>query len=585
MTPAPGPLPLPGRATYRRAVPPPDPPGSATAPDGLTSSPLTAPVLAAAVTAAASGGHLEATLHDIVHAAVRHVDATYGALGVLTNDGRRLDRFVIAGMDEHDLERIGRLPDGLGLLGVLVDDPRVLNLADLNTHPAAVGLPPGHPPMRSFLGVPVRVGDDSFGNLYLTEKRNGDIFTDADVEIAQALAAVAGLAIGNARLVERTEVRDRWRQAGTDMTLDLLSGGSPDEVLRSVATRVTVLASADLCAVLAPSLVDDESLTIVAAEGEAAADMEGVRIPLQGTYIGSTHQAGGFRMIDDISTMPVVGRRAATVVELTAGYGPAMVAPVGSPPDRDLVVVMRTSGREPFSHDELQMFSTFVSRASAVLELSRAQQRERQLRLQADRDRIARDLHDHVVQRIFATALSLDRLSRSLAPDEPEAAARLSASVDELDSTISEIRTAIFELQQDDGPEPSTVRRQLSDVVRQATEGHVLQRDVRFRGPVDQLPRDLTPDLVAVVRELVTNVVRHADAHRVTVTVTAGEEIRVTVTDDGCGLPPVTVRSGLANLADRAERRGGRFSIRTGASGTEVCWVASRRGPPVRDAV
>jgi signal transduction histidine kinase len=184
------------------------------------------------------------------------------------------------------------------------------------------------------------------------------------------------------------------------------------------------------------------------------------------------------------------------------------------------------------------------------------------------------------VQRIFATALSLDRLSRSLAPQHPDAAARLTASVDELDGTIAEIRTAIFELQQDDGPEPSTLRRQLTDVVRQVTEGHALRRDVRFRGRVDQLPRELTPDLLAVVRELVTNVVKHAEAQRVTVTVAAGEEVRVMVTDDGCGLPPVTVRSGLANLADRAERRGGRFSIRTGASGTEVCWIAVRPSVP-----
>ena len=538
---------------------------------------LTAPVLAAAVTAAASGGHLEATLHDIVEAAVRHVDATYGALGVLTHDGRRLDRFVIAGMAAADIERIGRLPDGEGLLGLLVDEPQVLNLMDLNAHPAASGFPPGHPPMRSFLGVPVRVGEATFGNLYLTEKRTGEGFTIADIEIAQALAAVAGLAIRNARLVEQTEARDRWRQAGTDMTTELLSGAEPEQVLRSVATSVTELAAADLGVVLAPSLDDDASLTIVAAEGEAAADVEGVRVPLQGTYVGSTHQAGGSRLIDDIGTMPVVGRRAATVIELTRGYGPAMVAPLGNQPDRDLAVVLRSTGREPFSPEELQMFATFATRASAILELARAQQRERQLRLQADRDRIARDLHDHVVQRIFATALSLDRLSRALAPQDPEAAARLSASVDELDGTIAEIRTAIFELQLEDGPERSTVRGQLTDVVRQATEGHAIQRDLRFRGAVDELPRELTSDLLAVVRELVTNVVRHAVAQRVTVTVSATEEVRVAVTDDGCGLPSVTVRSGLANLAERAERRGGRFSIRTGESGTEVCWIAPRR--------
>jgi signal transduction histidine kinase len=570
--PVPGPLSDPGQATYRRAVPPPDLPGHPATGNGRD-----LPVLAAAVKAAASGSRLEATLHDIVLAAVRHVDAEYGALGVLTNDGRRLDRFVVVGMDERDAERIGRLPAGDGLLGLLVDDPAVLMLKDLGQHPASVGFPDGHPPMRSFLGVPVRVGEDVFGNLYLTEKRTGGSFGPADVEIAQALAAVAGLAIGNARLAEQTEVRSRWGQAATEMATALLAGAEPEQVLRSVATRVAALTEADLAGVLAPSVDDAETLTIVAAEGRGAEEVEGVRVPLVGTYIGSAHQAGAARLIDNVNAMPVVGRRAAAVVELTAGYGPALVVPVGNAPDRDLLVAMRATGRAPFSQEDLQLLSTFATRASLALELARAQQRERELRLQADRDRIARDLHDHVVQRIFATALSLDRLSRALAPGNPEAAARLSASVDELDGTMAEIRTAIFELQQADGPEPSTVRRQLTDVVRQVTEGHALQRDVRFRGAVDDLPRELAPDLVAVVRELVTNVVRHADAQRVTVIVSAADEVRVAVTDDGSGLPSVTVRSGLANLADRAERRGGRFSIRTGESGTEVCWIAPRR--------
>jgi signal transduction histidine kinase len=199
--------------------------------------------------------------------------------------------------------------------------------------------------------------------------------------------------------------------------------------------------------------------------------------------------------------------------------------------------------------------------------------------VQADRDRIARDLHDHVVQRIFATALSLDRLGRSLHPEHPEAAARLARSVDELDATMAEIRSAIFELHQEDGLAPVSVRQQLAGVVRQATEGHALRRDLRFRGAVDDLPRELVPDLVAVVRELVTNVVRHAAAGRVTVTVTAREEVEVAVADDGVGLAPVAVRSGLGNLSDRAERRGGRLVIATNGSGTEVRWTVPARRP------
>jgi signal transduction histidine kinase len=534
------------------------------------------PVLTAVI-AAASGGADEATLNDILRAAVRHVDARYGALGLLTPDGSRVERFLVVGMDDADAERIGRLPTGKGILGLLVADPAPLRLDDLGRHPAAIGFPPGHPPMRSFLGVPIRVGDAVFGNLYLTEKRGGGPFTEADTDVARALAAVAGLAITNGRLAAQFEKRHRWGQAATEMATALLSGADPDDVLRAVSTRVSDLTGGDMAGVLTPSADDDGTLTIVAAVGHYGDDVEGVRVPLAGSYVGPTLAAGVPRLIEDISTMPVVGRRAAVVVELTTGYGPAMIVPLGTGSDRGLLVTLRRRGAPGFDAEDLASMATFATRASVVLELARTQQRERRLQLQTDRDRIARDLHDHVVQRIFATALSLDRLSRVLQPEQPEAADRLCRIVDELDGTMAEIRAAIFELHQEDGPR-SAVRSQLADVVRQVTEGHDLQRDVRFRGQVDDLPREIVPDLVAVVRELVTNVVRHAGACRVTVTVGSADEVTVAVADDGTGLPEVTARSGLANLADRAERRGGRLTTFAGPSGTQVCWAVPAPG-------
>ena len=550
-------------------MPPPDPASSA----AEYGNGRVAPVLAAALQAAASGSHLESTLHDIVPAAVRHVDAGYGAMGVLTADGRRLDRFVIVGMDSEERDRIGRQPAGRGILGLLVDDPNLLRLDDLAQHPASVGFPPHHPGMRSFLGVPVRVGDAVFGNLYLTEKRTGDTFTAADVEIAQALAAVAGMAIENARLAERAEGRRRWGQAATEMATALLSGADPDDVLRVVSDQVLALSNADLAGVLAPSTGDLETMTIVAAVGSAADDVEGVQVPIEGTHVGPTLEADEARLVEDISTMPVVGQRPSdVVVELTRGYGPALLAPLGSNPDRGLLVSMRAGGREPFDTDELDLFAAFAAQASVVLELARAQQRERRLQVQADRDRIARDLHDHVVQRIFATALSLDRLSRSLDPSAAETAARLSRSVDELHGTIARIRTSIFELHEDEDVSAAAVRRRLAEVLRSVTEGHEVRPDLRIRYERDDLPPDLVLDLVAVIRELATNVVRHAHAHRLTVTVWVTDEVEVVVTDDGCGLPPVTVRSGLANLADRAERRGGHLTAVAAVSGTEIRW-------------
>ena len=566
-------LPVTRNDPYRRAVPPPDR-GPLASDDTAT-----APVLAAAL-AAASGSKLEATLDAIVRAAVDHVGARYGAMGVLTPDRTRLDRFVIVGMDAEDGERMGSMPTGRGILGLLVEQPIPLRIDDIGSHPASGGFPDGHPPMRSFLGVPVRVRDDVFGHLYLTEKRTGGRFTPADAEVAEALAAVAGLAIENARLAERAEASSRWGQAATDLATVLLSGTDPEATLRSIAQRVACLTDADMVGVLSPSVDDDHSLTIVSAVGHGADDVEGVRVPLDpDTYAGATYRAGTARLIDDISTMPVHGRTDAASVELTRGYGPALLTPLGSAPRVHLLVALRHIGRERFQPDELEMLSWFSAQASVVLELANSQEREHRLQRQADRDRIARDLHDHVVQRIFATGLSLDRVSRSLRTDRPEQAAQLARDVDELDSTMAEIRTAIFDLHQDEDAPATSVRSRLSDVVRQATEGALLRRDVRLRGELDDIPRDLVPDLLAVVRELVTNVVRHSLAHRVTVTVAAGPTLQVVVADDGIGLPAVTVRSGLANLADRAERRGGLLTASGGRAGTEVRWVVplSRR--------
>jgi signal transduction histidine kinase len=545
--------------------------GPAPPPDGDVRA---VPVLTAALRAVASGSQLDATLHDIVQAAVQHVDARYGALGVLTPEGERLDRFVVVGMDEEDRARIGRLPEGHGVLGLLVTEPTALRLDDLGEHPASLGFPPGHPPMQSFLGVPVRVGEALFGNLYLTEKRTGGPFTPADTEIAQALAAVAGMAIENARLAERTESRRKWGQAATEMATALLSGADPDDVLRAVSTRVSALTDADMAGVMSPTADDGDSMTIVTAVGASAGDYEGVRLPLVDTYLGALQEAGVPRLMEDISTMPVVGRRAAAVVELTAAFGPGMLTPLGTGPGRGMLWVLRSSGREPFDPDELNLLSDFAAQATVVLELAHSQQRARRLQVQADRERIARDLHDHVVQRIFATALSLDRLGRSLEAQRPDVAGRLSRSVDDLHGTIARIRTSIFELHEAEDASAAAVRRRLADVLRSVTEGHEVRPDLRIRSEREDLPPDLVLDLVAVVRELVTNVVRHAEARRVTVEVDITDTACVVVTDDGRGLPAVTVRSGLVNLADRAERRGGQLSTTSSESGTEIRWSA-----------
>jgi len=518
----------------------------------------------------------DSTLEAVVQAAADLVDAGYGALGVLTPDGRNLDRFVVAGMDEAEREAIGRFPEGLGVIGLLLERPQVLRIDDLQSHPASAGVPPGHPEMHSFLGVPVCVGDAVFGHLYLAEKRSAGAFTEADAEAVQALAAVAGLAIENARLAERAEHRRAWLQAGTEVATALLSGTPADQVLRSVAASIAVLTAADIVGVLVPTQDDDETLTIAAAVGTGAADLEGVRVPLAATHVGEVFRSGRAAVVDDTGVDPVLDGHADVAVEITRSLGPGLMVPLGGPPPVGMVVGLRERGREPFPEELLEPVTAFSAQTAVALTLARSQARERRLQVQADRDRIARDLHDHVVQRIFATALSLDRVARSLEEQVPAAAARIAGAVDELDGTIAEIRAAIFELHQDDA-RPEGLRRHVADVVRSVTEGRSLRRDVQVRGPVEDIPPDLVPDVVAVVRELVTNVVRHAGASRVAVTLTVDDDgVRVVVTDDGQGLHPAAARSGLANLADRAERRGGRLAVPSRPAGTEVRWSVPR---------
>jgi len=266
-------------------------------------------VLPAAILTVAAAGHLETTLHDVVQAAVDHVDALYGALGVLTGDGRRLDRLVVVGVDEQEAERIGRLPTP-ELSRLRVDDPRILSWADFGRDPSSLGFLPGHPVRDPFLVVPVHVGGAVFGNLYLTQKRSGEPFTAADVEVVQALAVVAGLAVDNARLAERADKGRIWLRAGSQVATALLSGADPDDALHDVAVQVAQLTGADLTGVLVPTPDDDGSLTITAAVGEAAADAEGVRIPLSETHVGQVHRSAVPRLVEDVGADPEGGRHA-----------------------------------------------------------------------------------------------------------------------------------------------------------------------------------------------------------------------------------------------------------------------------------
>jgi signal transduction histidine kinase len=354
-----------------------------------------------------SGLDLASMLERIVHSAVELADATYGALGVLDDAGTKLAQFITVGIDDEAHRRIGDLPEGHGILGLLIIDAKPLRLPDLGEHPDSYGFPPNHPPMHSFLGVPIRVRDEVFGNLYLTDKKSGEVFTDVDEELVVGLAAAAGVAIENARLHAKL-------------------------------------------------------------------------------------------------------------------------------------------------HD------------LAVIE---------------DRERIARDLHDTVIQRLFATGLSLQGTVRLVSSDPGVAVERIEAAVDDLDLTVKHIRTAIFALEQTRSGSRG-LRDQLLDLVREASEALGFEPRVLLDGPVDTgVDNRVGTELLATLREALSNVARHAQASRVEVEIAVGDDLSLRVTDDGVGPPSADGPrgNGLRNMAARAERLGGTLVVGPGPDGgTQLRWQTPR---------
>ncbi|WP_345423016.1 sensor histidine kinase [Pseudonocardia xishanensis] len=501
-----------------------------------------------AVLAVASGIELETTLERIVQAAVDLVDARYGGLGVLAPDGS-LARFIDVGLDARTRAGLlGHPPEGKGLIGQLIVQPEPLRMADLESHAASVGVPPGHPEMHSFLGVPIRVRDAVYGNLYLTEKRGGGEFTADDEVMVQALAAAAGIAVQNADLFEQTRLRQLWLEALGEVRSAVLADAAEPDVLALLAQRTQELSRS--------------VATVVALGPEAEGRFRiGARIGLD-----SDPELDGL-------LREVAGSRsavlAATLDPPLDGFGPTVAVPLRAA-ERviGVIVGLRGAGAPAFRPDEVPLLDSFAQQVALALELGERNRAQRQLVVLADRDRIARDLHDHVIQRLFATGL---RLQSSLKLDGgPRVRERISQAVDDLDRTVREIRTSIFDLQTEGG---DGVRRRLLDAVTEAGEG--VRTSVRTAGPVDTVvPPELAAHVAAVAREAVANAVRHGHAGSVTVTLDLGPaELLLEVVDDGVGIPEGVARSGLHNLADRAAECHGALEVdRRPEGGTRLSW-------------
>lgn len=350
-----------------------------------------------------AGLDLDQTLQTIVETATTLVDARYGALGV-RGDGHQIVDFIVEGMGEADIAAIGGLPHGIGVLGLLLDDPKPIRLDDISKHPASVGFPPRHPPMHSFLGVPIRIRDEIFGNLYLTEKCGGEPFTDDDEVLVEALAAAAGIAIDNARLYQQAQTRQAWIESTRDIATQLLAGDEPMDVLHRIADEVLKLSGADgaFIAVAADNDLGAEpvdELVVVDAVGAA-------RLPEQPPTISVADSVLGRSFTGRLPRRLSAVEEAELTEQLMEDVGPAMVIPLHTNA-AGIVVLLRRRGAREFSDEELDMMAAFTDQAALAWKLAASQRRMHELEVISDRDRIARDLHDHVIQRLFAVGLTL----------------------------------------------------------------------------------------------------------------------------------------------------------------------------------
>ncbi|MFI7542512.1 GAF domain-containing protein [Actinoplanes sp. NPDC049599] len=505
---------------------------------------------------------LRSTLQRIVEAACALVGARYGALGVLGDD-QLLSDFITHGIDPETHGRIGDLPRGRGVLGLLITDPQPVRMPDITRHPRSYGFPQNHPPMHSFLGLPVRTRDQIFGNLYLAEKQGADEFSDDDEEIVGALAAAAGVAIDNARLFALAQRRERWLSATAEITNVLVGTVRRTEALQLIARRAREVSEADLVLVL---LYDEDNhrYTIEVADGSdaAAKELAGRTLPVDYDTVKVFGQET-FRLVDNLRT--------AAEWPGSVPDGPAMSAPLTAAGTlHGVLIVAHQAGRAARPADDAALLSSFAGQAALALERARAQDERELLVVLEDRERIARDLHDVVIQRLFATGMQLQAVAPQT--NRPDIAKRINAAVDDLDATIRDIRRSIFELR---APVGTTLRTELRDAIDAATETLGFRPVLDVSGPVDSaVPDDIAPEILAVVREALTNIARHADATTARVSIRAADgAVVLIIEDDGVGIDPSRARSGVVNMGERAHDLGGTFEVGPGeAGGTTVLW-------------
>ena len=500
---------------------------------------------------------LNSTLDRIVTAACELAGARYGALGVVGPDGRRLVRFITHGVTDDEIAAIGPYPEGHGILGLLIEHPEPIRMHDLAEHPRSYGFPTNHPPMKSFLGVPILTREHAFGNLYLTEKTGGADFTEDEERTVTALAAAAGVVIDNARLYADTEQRRRWHEVTAEITHLMLGEFEPDQALQLIAQRSREVSGAQVAAVL---LAEDTDLVVRAVDGPPEfARFLGRHVPADFPVLSRATTSAEQVVIEDLAQfLKDAGELTDFPEARTLGRTTMAPLPAGSTGTGGLLIVASEQGSEHRISEGADLIRMFAGQATLALERARAQHDRDVLAVLEDRDRIARDLHDVVIQRLFATGLQLQGMHRLARPEHQQ---RISRAVDDIDTTIHDLRAAIFELQQT--PDSSSLRGDVQTLVAEYTEPLGFRPRLICTGPIDTVvPASVRPQILATVRESLSNIVRHAQASQATVEVSVGAgRVTARISDDGVGIGSSTRRSGLSNLTERAQALGGSVRV------------------------
>jgi signal transduction histidine kinase len=516
--------------------------------------------------ALASELSLPIVLQRIVDLAAQVTDARFGALGIIGEDGH-LTEFFTTGVSARERKEIGALPRGKGLLGYLIAHPQPVRVSNIADHPASVGFPARHPKMTSFLGAPVVAMGKVFGNIYLTEKRNAKEFNPEDETALVVLATQAGVAIANASLYEEMRLRERWLDALRGITSEILRGADADSLLDRIAENARELANADMGTIVTTTLAPGQ-LIVAAAAGETAPALAGQSVPADRSISGEVMRTGQPLVFHDASAE----RRAYPRLVRAARIGPAIFVPlrVRGRATGTLMVANQRGGRI-FTEQAISLIETFADQASVAIEYGRAQGDQQRLQLMDERERIAKELHDGIIQSLFAVGMGLQ--GTALSAGSPDVAARIEVAVGELDRVIRDLRNYIF------GLRPGILAdRQLDQALHQLGDEVASASGVNVQVSVDaETAAALSAqshEIVQLTREALSNVTRHAKAARASVTLARRESSAVlTIEDDGVGFDTSgsSHGNGLRNMRQRASALGGELQLASApANGTRL---------------